>query len=469
MKTLLPYFFIFLSTGVYAQGFISDGSFENNTNTFLDDCTTGIHSKSNHWEGYGTCELHKVGTCATINRPIFILNDNDTIWTIDYWGYQLPKEGNHFAAIRLMHDEVDEWHEFIYTPLSKTFEKDSLYKVSFYVSVAESEEYISNDFGIAFHNSNIPSELREVDSYDDFRPRPTFFYGLDYMMYQNDTILQEYEDWVLIEFMYKAKGNEQYLIIGNFKNDANTVTKRVRHIEDDWCPSCSPSSRIFIDAVGIDSCQISDFKFEKDSILLCQDETYTIDLRDYNQDFRWNDTSTSKLRNFDSTGLYSVTYTDGNCSVKDSFYLYKFENIDDIETQIICSNNDFPLEIPIDYDFHINNRFLLNDNEISSIILNNQGAYTFEVVNEHCKSSTSFSVITAENNLDIYPNPFKDFLNISQEKEIITFVHVFNIIGQYQGKFEVRNNLLDLSILPSGVYILSFGEYCINKKLVVKQ
>lgn len=60
----------------------------------------------------------------------------------------------------------------------------------------------------------------------------------------------------------------------------------------------------------------------------------------------------------------------------------------------------------------------------------------------------------SKNKVSVYPNPAKDVLNISSENKIES-VNVFNLAGQktlYNGK--LTNGILDISQLPSGVYLL---------------
>jgi len=62
---------------------------------------------------------------------------------------------------------------------------------------------------------------------------------------------------------------------------------------------------------------------------------------------------------------------------------------------------------------------------------------------------------TLKNEIDVYPNPFNNLINIKSPREI-SDVKVFNTIGQalYQESFNSNNINIDLSILKTGVYYL---------------
>jgi hypothetical protein len=62
---------------------------------------------------------------------------------------------------------------------------------------------------------------------------------------------------------------------------------------------------------------------------------------------------------------------------------------------------------------------------------------------------------TSQNNVKTYPNPVKDILNISFDKEIST-VSIFNLIGQEVITKSINSNesTIDVSNLASGNYLV---------------
>ena len=110
---------------------------------------------------------------------------------------------------------IKDVREYIETPLNFELEKDSLYKVGFSLCLdAESNVAIKN-FGILF--SNTPNKYN-VD-FKMFKVSPQIEFNFSYI----DSINQ----WITLQSIYKANGNENFLTIGNFKSDKNTLIKEI--------------------------------------------------------------------------------------------------------------------------------------------------------------------------------------------------------------------------------------------------
>ncbi len=76
-----------------------------------------------------------------------------------------------------------------------------------------------------------------------------------------------------------------------------------------------------------------------------------------------------------------------------------------------------------------------------------------------------------ETKLNIYPNPFNDFITIENNNlETITKIEIYNLLGQSIksfGSFKEDENLIDVSDLREGNYVLSIGFS--NGETIVKK
>ena len=114
----------------------------------------------------------------------------------------------------------EDYREYIQAQLTSTLKKGERYTVSFYVSLAERSDFAIKEFGIQFLENPVQVKTRKVlsrmhlskvsgDASNHFSIRYSDFYS-------------DKKDWILVEKEFVAHGTENYMIIGNFKNNART-------------------------------------------------------------------------------------------------------------------------------------------------------------------------------------------------------------------------------------------------------
>jgi outer membrane protein OmpA-like peptidoglycan-associated protein len=133
-------------------------------------------------------------------------------------GSQPSDFGKGYAGLYLY--APDDYREYIQVPLTQTLEKGKSYQVSFYVSLAERSDFAVKDFGVLFSQDildlNIKKELSKMHLYKI--PGNLYnFMEIGYTEFYRDT-----RDWVLVSTIFEARGTENYMVIGNFKNNAGT-------------------------------------------------------------------------------------------------------------------------------------------------------------------------------------------------------------------------------------------------------
>jgi outer membrane protein OmpA-like peptidoglycan-associated protein len=133
-------------------------------------------------------------------------------------GSQPSDFGKGYAGLYLY--APDDYREYIQVPLSQTLQKGKSYQVSFYISLAERSDFAVKDIGVLFSQDkldlNIKKELSKMHLYK-ISGNTYNFMEIGYSEFYKDT-----RDWVLVGTVFEARGTENYMIIGNFKNNAGT-------------------------------------------------------------------------------------------------------------------------------------------------------------------------------------------------------------------------------------------------------
>lgn len=127
-------------------------------------------------------------------------------------GFQYGHSGVGYGGINTFPQPpyFPEGREYIEVQMTSPLIEGNTYHFEMYVSRANNSQFAVGDIGVYFSNSII----RGVDHWKVLPFKPQISY--------NEVILIDTLNWKLISGDYKAKGNELYLIIGNFNNDANT-------------------------------------------------------------------------------------------------------------------------------------------------------------------------------------------------------------------------------------------------------
>lgn len=151
-------------------------------------------------------------------------------------GYQLAHTGQGYAGFSTRGSCINdpngtEYREYLQVELENPLITDSLYTISFFVSVADSCSCYTNNIGLCFTNAPIMSETNV---------------SLDLIPVMNNQqdLLSSTSQWVEISTSYVADGTENFLVVGNFNNDINSPVEYRLDLAYDW-------SYIFIDDVSV--------------------------------------------------------------------------------------------------------------------------------------------------------------------------------------------------------------------------
>ena len=164
---------------------------------------------------------HKVQ--GTDTPDYFNLSDNSNQKLFkEYLGGTIPKTGVGFAGIFCyrVHPgrNVSNIREFIETQLVSELKKDSLYRVEVSLCLDKESNIAIKNFGLLFSNSSLKSDKDLKLSY--LKPQIEF----------NSSFLDSIKNWITLQSFYRAEGSEKYLMIGNFKSDRNTLTRKIKPV-----------------------------------------------------------------------------------------------------------------------------------------------------------------------------------------------------------------------------------------------
>ena len=258
------------------------------------------------FEDYTICPFTYDGICAGYAPPWMC----GSLGTVDYYnvcstgimgvpfnalGNQYAHTGNAYTGIVMKHSNAN-WREYLMIQLTQPLVANTWYTLTYYVSLAETT-CGTEHFGAYFSPT---SPFVPITSALPLTPQIESDYGF----------IDDTANWVLITGCYQAQGGEEYLLIGNFRNDANTFLN----------PICATNleSYYYIDDVSL----IEGLNQEVLDLDLGGPEfacfSYDIVPETNGLYFTWSDGSYAPSLTVTESGTYALTVSDGCNEVIDS-------------------------------------------------------------------------------------------------------------------------------------------------------
>lgn len=131
-------------------------------------------------------------------------------------GYQYSRTGTRHAgliAYSAPFGFADNYREYIQGHTTAPLIAGQSYCVSMYVSLADGSPWAVEELGIYFSNTHYLRNACTQGSWINVVPQ----------LENNCGVISDTANWVRLQWNYVATGGEQYFIIGNFHNDANTA------------------------------------------------------------------------------------------------------------------------------------------------------------------------------------------------------------------------------------------------------
>ncbi len=239
-RPLLYLALLFCCINSSAQNLVPNGSFElySGCPTYYTqiDCVL-FWTNPAVWPGSGGSPDY-FNSCATA-ASLVTVPDN-------IFGYQQAHTGNAYCGI-ILWDMFTLFREYIQVPLTDTLQP-GCYHFEMYVNLANKYKYASDPIGVYFLSS-------PISGIPNFLPLP-YTPQINLTGFTTDTL-----SWLLLSGNYTATGNESYLIIGNFNNDATTTTTMVN------TSGVYDQSYVFIDDVSLTVCPATSVSEHDDAAL----------------------------------------------------------------------------------------------------------------------------------------------------------------------------------------------------------
>ena len=201
-------------------------------------------------EGLGDLEKAKYwskpnrGTSDYFNECFIDLNwtERPTVGVpLNGFGYQIHKSGKAYAGIHPYFTAgVPNYREYVQIELAQPLEPEKIYFVRYYLSRANNFVIATSNFSVYFSKEKLGRTGFDAD---------TLLYTPQ-LNNPKGNFLNDSVNWMGLSYWYTAQGGEKFIIIGNFKDDANIDTLYTDNRPDTLDPVLV-SSYYFIDDVCV--------------------------------------------------------------------------------------------------------------------------------------------------------------------------------------------------------------------------
>ena len=200
---ILFLFFLFFKGGPsYCQNLVVNGSFEEKQGCPVDyNQIQLIHLTS--WKQLGNGTPDYFNACS---QAVGVPNN--------VFGSELASTGEAYAGLVTFTNGKKNYREYLCSKLTRTLVAGELICVEVNISSADLCSYYSDGFGVLLSENEPRQAGQECIDVSATIENPRLF------------LMDQVEGWVKMGNIYKAKGGEKFITLGNFKKDAQTNVLR---------------------------------------------------------------------------------------------------------------------------------------------------------------------------------------------------------------------------------------------------
>ncbi|MDD2982364.1 MAG: gliding motility-associated C-terminal domain-containing protein [Crocinitomicaceae bacterium] len=203
ISTSFIFLLLFYNLCTAQYNYVPNPSFEHSI-----DCPTmlGELSLSENWFDPTSASSDYFHSCADILSYCSIPSN--------LMGFQPARTGNAYAGIVTYRGSNDNFREYLCTRLLKPLTQGESYCITFYVSLADSCQYATNNIGISFSEDSLQGSI--------FEPLNSSSLNCEKVVFERNI-------WRKLVYNYHAEGNEAFLTIGNFKDYSQIQVTQVNN------------------------------------------------------------------------------------------------------------------------------------------------------------------------------------------------------------------------------------------------
>lgn len=204
---------------VNSQNLVPNGSFENYTECPQIQGDFEVDNWYNILNHSGTADFFHTCSSGIYTVPMSL------------FGNQNPKDGNAFGGMSCFNNLTFELREYMQVELINPLEENKFYKLSFFVSLGDNEQFALNHIGGALTQTAIEGN----NTLDHLPIMPQVF---------AEDVITDKDNWIEISGVFQASGGESFLTIGVFSSDEEISTVSFPESEN-------AVSYYFVDSVSI--------------------------------------------------------------------------------------------------------------------------------------------------------------------------------------------------------------------------
>ncbi len=438
MKSLKLHISFFLLTllGIakpyFAQNLVKNPSFEE----FYVCPTTGqMNGYVKYWD------------VLTPNTARYLNSCSPSLYSVPQsgFGYQTARTGNAYASIVTYYltGNSEDWRAYIQDNLIAPLQKDSIYCISYYVSLQD-----SGGGGI----SGPDGAIQNIDAYlsDTLvgwnNGEGRRISGINPQI-KSKQLLTDTENWTQINDLYKAKGGEQYIIIGNFLTRENTVKVDFKGI--------GLIISYYIDDVSVTPFNIASPSLGNDTII-CNNTPFTLIAPIGYDAYLWSNGTTNNTLAVADSGTYWVKCIANGCGeITDTIHIgyYNIPTLKLTNDTTLCLGNTKTLTAQQDFNTYNWNTGATTTN----ITVSDSGLYILNITS-FCGTQTD-SVYIALDSLPTYSFSIGNDTNICHEgKNVSVTLFADTILPNY---FWSTGATADSIVVNTeGLYWLTTKYFC---------
>ena len=142
---------------------------------------------------------------------------------VNFMGEQTAKFGEGYLGFYMYAPE--DYREYIQGELKEPLKKGITYTLSFYISLAENSDHVVRDFDVLLSSKPIGIKIKKgLTKWQLSKIEGNSFTYIEIM---GDEFINDEKAWTKISTTFLATGGEQFITIGNFKNNASTRRQKL--------------------------------------------------------------------------------------------------------------------------------------------------------------------------------------------------------------------------------------------------